>query len=85
VSNVIPDFTSDPESMANALRVAKNIIEELTGQRRGQGAGAPRMFVQVLRPDARAGVELKIGDLWTQPAERRLYFWDGRLWQPYAP
>lgn len=83
--NTIPDFTSDPESIATAVRAMKELLEDLTGQRRGQGQGAPRVFVQTLRPDTRAGAEIKPGDFWIQPAERKLYFWDGRLWQTFAP
>lgn len=83
--NTIPDFTTDPQSMATTLRAMKEILEDLTGQRRGQGTGSPRVFVQVIRPDPRAGAELKSGDFWIQPAERKLYFWDGLLWQPFAP
>lgn len=82
MSNTIPEFTSEPESMATSLRVAKDILEDLTGQRRGQGVGVPRMFVQLERPLASA--ERKLGDLWINPVERKLYFWDGRLWQPLS-
>lgn len=83
--NVIPEFTSDPESIAVSLRVAKDVLEGLTGQRRGEGVGSPRMFVQITRPDPRVGVTLKLGDLWIHPTDRKLYFWDGRLWQSIVP
>lgn len=83
--NAIPEFTSDPESIATALRAVKEMLEELTGQRPGQSIGAPRVFVQPARPDPRAGVQIKPGDLWIQPSGRRLYFWDGRIWQTFLP
>jgi len=79
--NTIPDFSTDPQSMAIALRAVKELLEDMTGQRRGQGVGSPRAFVQLQRPDPRAGADVKTGDFWIQPTERKLYFWDGRLWQ----
>jgi hypothetical protein len=83
--NSIPEFTDDPQSMATTLRAVKELVEGMLGQRRGQGLGAPHVFIEIQRPDPRAGLEVKKGDFWIQPIERKLYFWDGRLWQPFAP
>lgn len=83
--NTIPEFTDDPRSVVTTLRVMKELMEGLLGRRRGQGQGAPFMFYQIQRPESRAGAELEPGDLWIQPAEHKLRFWTGSIWQDFAP
>lgn len=66
--------------MAMALRVVKQSLEAITGQRQDQGR-APQMFYGLKAPSAAAGVELQEGDLWINPATSKLKWWDGQVWK----
>jgi hypothetical protein len=72
--------------MATTLRTIKMLLEDLTGQRRRplQGLGAPQVYMQVLAPDPRTGVQLKRGDLWINPQSAQMFFWDSK-WVQVQP
>jgi len=79
--NTIPTPTPDLDSLVTSVRIMKELLEDITGQRRGQGQGCPRMFLQQQQPDTRTGDQLKPGDLWVNPITREMRFWEGRLWE----
>jgi len=84
-TNSIPEPNEDPASMLLAIRALKEVVEGLTGQRPGKVAGAPRVFLQPIAPDARAGFALSRGDFWISSGTDRLHYWDGRLWRQIQP
>jgi hypothetical protein len=77
----IPEFTHDnPISMAAAMRVMKQTLETLTGQRQDDSFGAPFVYVQETEP--KPGKNLfKKGDFWIRPFMKKLYYFD-QIWKP---
>lgn len=69
-----------PESMATALRMIKETIGILCGQRQGEELGSPQMYVQINPPIATAR-SLKIGDLWVDTKVDKLNYWSGKEWR----
>lgn len=85
--STIPDFTNTTESMGNALRATKQIVDRLAGHTQGPSLGAPNMYVQEFAPRSGSNVVLKKGDLWIKPAINtgsvaKLYYWAGQVWEP---
>lgn len=76
----IPDFTDDPASIAQALRAAKDIVEQLAGLRQGSALAAPQMFIQENEPLSTGRLLLKDGDLWVNRATMRLKIRSGDQW-----
>lgn len=83
--NAIPDPTADPQSLLMAVRAIKEVVEGLTGQRPGTAGRSPRVYIQAVRPNAQTGALLSEGDFWIAKGTDKLFFWDGRLWQPIQP
>lgn len=77
--NTIPEFSDDPKSMETALRVVKELLEELTGQRPGNPIGAPSIYVRSTVPVSTA--VLSRGDIWIQEGSGKIHYFDGRLWR----
>lgn len=74
-----PSYPSVPEPTQNtlidAVRVLKQSVELLTGQTRGVSYGAPRMFIQAVRPTT-----TDPGDLWIDTDTNKLSYWNGNVW-----
>ena len=74
-----PSYPSVPEPTQNtlidAVRVLKQSVELLTGQARGVSYGAPRMFIQAVRPTT-----TDLGDLWIDTGTNKLSYWNGNVW-----
>lgn len=83
--STIPDFVNTPESMGNALRSVKQIVDRLAGHTQTASLGAPNMFIQTMEPRVGTNVALKRGDLWIKPAAgenlAKMYYWNSRLWK----
>ena len=77
----IPDFSSNPDSMAEALRAVKSILEQVTGQHQDDSLGAPQVFVLATAPKQDVVTTIRKGDFWINDATRTLYWWDGIQWQ----
>jgi hypothetical protein len=77
----IPDFGTSPEGMSETLRAIKSVVEQLAGQRQGESSGSPQVFVRPAAPMQGVGGVIRDGDLWIDSGTRRVYWWDGRLWQ----
>jgi hypothetical protein len=77
----IPEVSADLESLVNAVRAMKEIVEGLTGQRPAMQAPVPRVHFSPVAPNAQLGIPLKTGDLWIASGSGKLHFWNGRLWQ----
>lgn len=60
--------------MANALRSMKDVVEQLAGLRQGD-AISPKVFWQGNPPEAVAN-QLQGGDLWANPENSKLYYWN---------
>lgn len=74
----IPDFTDgDVRSMSTALRVMKQQLETLSGQRQGQSRGAPNVYVQATEPRSDTFRE---GDFWINPSNKKLNYYNGSYW-----
>lgn len=82
--NAIPDFQVDIESMATSMRVMKEAIEQLQGQRPGRGSGAPAAYLQLRSPSEDPKNILKVGDIWISSVTGAMRYWDGRLFQPVS-
>lgn len=86
--STIPDFVNTPDSMGNALRSVKQIVDRLAGHTQGASLGAPNMFIQTAEPRTGANVALKRGDLWIKPAAgdgaAKMYYWNSKLWKALA-
>lgn len=85
----IPDPTTDPASLPEPIRMMKNVLEMLTGQR----PGAPVSLARVWRTEVTPGGnnspieirDLQDNDLWIDTGNNnKLSFWHGRLktWMP---
>lgn len=79
--NSIPEFTSDPESIAVAVRAIKELLEGVLGQRPDARGALPKMFVQPVAPDPKQGLDVRRGDLWIIPGDDSMKWFDGRLWR----
>jgi hypothetical protein len=79
----VPDFSTDPESMATALRAMKDIVEQIAGLRQGEMRGAPTMFSQVSTPAANGLT--RAGDLWLDPSTGSMSWWTGEQWATVVP
>ena len=80
----IPEFANTPDEIGNALRVTKQVVEQLAGQRQGESKGAPQVFVQPTEPSRALALNLKAGDLWIDTSSNVLRFWSGTAWQAFA-
>ena len=71
----IPDPVADQDSMLASMRVMKQAIELLAGQR---GNVAPtRVFVQAAAPTAE-----RAGDIWINTSNtNKMLVWDGTDWR----
>lgn len=80
----IPDFDTSPESMANALRSMKDVVEQLAALRSGDHI-SPKVFWQGSPPEAVSN-QLRGGDLWMNPESNKLHHWnpDVALWVEVA-
>lgn len=76
----IPEFTDgDAKSMAVSLRVMKQILETLTGQRQDESKGSPAVYLQATEPQPGRNL-FKTGDFWINTATKKLYYYDA-YWQ----
>jgi hypothetical protein len=66
--------------MATALRMIKESVGILCGQRQGQELGAPQMYVQPSSPVIAAAF-LKVGDFWIDTRVDKMNYWNGREWR----
>lgn len=89
--NAIPDPGGTPENLLTAVRVIKDIVEQLAGLRQGASLGAPMMYMQVTEPRPTTQGTLNRGDLWVKTSGEgaitsagNLYYWDGLIWRPFA-
>ena len=80
----IPDFDMTPESMANALRSVKDVVEQLASLRDGEHV-SPKVFWQGNPPELVKN-QLQGGDLWVNPESNKLHHWNPgtRLWVEIA-
>ena len=77
----IPDFTDDPQSIGTALRVVKQAVEIVGGQRQGQSLGAPQVFVQANEPAVTRLTSFNLGDQWINNATDQMSYWNGQQWK----
>ncbi len=78
----IPDFQDgDPTSVGATVRALKLAVEFLGGLRQGESRGAPLVFVQGNRPMLNQESSLRIGDVWIDPTDNTLKYWNGELWK----
>lgn len=78
--NVIPEFSDDPKTLETALRVVKELLEDLAGQRPGNSLGAPSIYIQPTAPTSQ-GNQLARKDIWIQEGSGKIHYFDGRLWR----
>jgi hypothetical protein len=73
----IPDFVDgDPRSMSATLRVIKQTLDTLAGQRQDDSYGSPAIYVQTTEPIAGRN-KFETGDFWVNTATKKLYYYDG--------
>lgn len=78
----IPDFVDgDVKSMSTSLRVMKQLLETISGQRQGESKGVPSVYVQPLSPTRNAANFYKAGDFWIDTSAKKLHYFDGGYWQ----
>jgi hypothetical protein len=80
----IPDFDETPESIANAVRAIKDVVEQLAALRQGE-AISPKVFWQGDPPEPVKN-QLRGGDLWANPENNKLHHWHpgAGVWVEFA-
>ena len=77
----IPEFIDgDAQSMAVSLRVMKQVLETLTGQRQDESKGAPAVYVQATEPKPGKNF-FKSGDFWFNTNTHKLSCYHVNFWQ----
>lgn len=73
----IPDFVDgDVRSMSATLRVVKQALDTIGGQRQDSSYGSPAVYVQTTAPIPGRN-KFETGDLWVNTAEKKLYYYEG--------
>lgn len=76
----IPDFIDgDARSMSTSLRVVKQVIETLSGQRYDDSKGSPAVYVQAVAPVAGKNA-FHPGDFWINSGTKKLSYYNGSFW-----
>jgi hypothetical protein len=78
----IPDFTDgDIKSIGTTLRVMKQQLETLAGQRQDGSKGAPAVYVRTTTPPTTSLGFYKTGDFWIDSSAKKLHFYNGSFWE----